>query len=118
MPYAAADYTTDRYSGQKCQTESPELAQERIKQLYEQKGYPKDWIDKRLRGIAIRQNLTDECQERGITKERDFSILTANNLDSVEDTLVEALVSLENDQSRAQSLTGFSWIVNNDLIAT
>ena len=57
--------------------ENPELAQERMKQLYEQKGYPKDWIDKRLRGIAIRQNLTDEWQERGITAERDFSILTA-----------------------------------------
>jgi len=57
--------------------ENPELAQERMKQLYEQKGYPKDWIDKRLRGIAIRQNLTDEWQERGIATERDFSILTA-----------------------------------------
>jgi prophage antirepressor-like protein len=57
--------------------ENPELAQERMKQLYEQKGYPKDWIDKRLRGIAIRQNLTDEWQERGISSERDFSILTA-----------------------------------------
>jgi len=38
---------------------------------------PKDWIDKRLRGIAIRQNLTDEWQERGISSERDFRILTA-----------------------------------------
>lgn len=44
--------------------ENPELAQERMKELYEQKGYPKDWIDKRLRGIAIRQNLTDEWKER------------------------------------------------------
>ena len=57
--------------------ENPELAQQRMKELYEQKGYPKDWIDKRLRGIAIRQNLTDEWQERGISSERDFSILTA-----------------------------------------
>lgn len=57
--------------------ENPELAQARMKQLYEQKGYPKEWIDKRLRGIAIRQNLTDEWQERGISTERDFSILTA-----------------------------------------
>lgn len=57
--------------------ENPELAQDRMKLLYEQKGYSKDWIDKRLRGIAIRQNLTDEWQERGISKERDFSILTA-----------------------------------------
>lgn len=57
--------------------ENPELAQERMKELYEQKGYPKDWIDKRLRGIAIRQNLTDEWKRRGISDERDFAILTA-----------------------------------------
>lgn len=57
--------------------ENPELAQERMKELYEQKGYPKDWIDKRLRGIAIRQNLTDEWKERGITENRDYAILTA-----------------------------------------
>lgn len=57
--------------------ENPELAQERMKTLYEQKGYPKDWIDKRLRGIAIRQNLTDEWKRRGITEERDYAILTA-----------------------------------------
>ncbi len=55
----------------------PELAQERMKQIYEKKGYSKDWIDKRLRGIAIRQNLTDEWKERGITKDQDFAILTA-----------------------------------------
>jgi len=47
--------------------ENPELAQERMKQLYEEKGYPQDWIDKRLRGIAIRQNLTDEWKKRGIS---------------------------------------------------
>ena len=57
--------------------ENPELAQERMKTLYEQKGYPKDWIDKRIRGIAIRQNLTDEWKKRGITKEKDYAILTA-----------------------------------------
>ena len=57
--------------------ENPELAQDRMKELYEQKGYPKDWIDKRLRGIAIRQNLTDEWKERGITEDRDYAILTA-----------------------------------------
>jgi DNA-damage-inducible protein D len=57
--------------------EDPELAQARMKSLYEQKGYPKDWIDKRLRGIAIRQNLTDEWNERGITSEKDYAILTA-----------------------------------------
>ena len=57
--------------------ENPELAQERMKELYEQKGYPKDWIDKRLRGIATRQNLTDEWKERGITEKSDYAILTS-----------------------------------------
>lgn len=57
--------------------ENPELAQERMKEIYEKKGYPKDWIDKRLRGIAIHQNLTDEWKERGIQEQRDFAILTA-----------------------------------------
>ena len=57
--------------------ENPELAQERMKDIYEQKGYPKDWIDKRLRGIAIRQSLTDEWKERGIKEHRDYAILTA-----------------------------------------
>lgn len=57
--------------------ENPELAQERMKQLYEKKGYPKAWIDKRLRGIAIRQNLTDEWKERGVTQPSDYAILTA-----------------------------------------
>ena len=57
--------------------ENPELAQERMKEIYEQKGYPKDWIDKRIRGIAIRQNLTDEWKERGIKEQRDYAILTA-----------------------------------------
>src|SRR3989344_456769 len=57
--------------------QNPELAQERMKELYEQKGYSKSWIDKRLRGIAVRQDLTDEWKKRGIESQEDFSILTA-----------------------------------------
>jgi len=57
--------------------ENPELVQERMKRLYEQKGYSKDWIERRLRGIAVRQDLTEEWRERGITDNRDFAILTA-----------------------------------------
>lgn len=57
--------------------ENPELAQERMKRLYEEKGYPKSWIEKRLRGIAIRQDLTDEWKERGMSSHKDFAILTA-----------------------------------------
>ncbi|MBR9683245.1 phage antirepressor protein [Candidatus Woesearchaeota archaeon] len=56
--------------------ENPELAQDRVKEYYELKGYPKDWIDKRLRGIAIRQELTEEWQRRGVKEKRDFAILT------------------------------------------
>ncbi len=57
--------------------ENPELAQERMKHMYEQKGYSKNWIDKRLRGIAIRQNLTDEWKERGLENPTDYAILTS-----------------------------------------
>ena len=57
--------------------ENPELAQERMKELYEQKGYSKSWIDKRLRGMAVRQDLTDEWKKRDINSEENFSILTA-----------------------------------------
>jgi len=57
--------------------ENPELAQERMKKLYELKGYSKEWVDKRLRGIAVRQDLTDEWKKRGIEEDKDFAILTA-----------------------------------------
>jgi len=56
--------------------EDPELAQERMKYLYEQKGYSKDWIEKRLRGIAIKQELTDEWKDRDIQEDIEFAILT------------------------------------------
>jgi hypothetical protein len=46
--------------------ENPELGQDRIKEYYELKGYPKEWIDKRLRGIAIRQELTEEWKTRSL----------------------------------------------------
>ncbi|MBU4242333.1 MAG: Bro-N domain-containing protein [Nanoarchaeota archaeon] len=56
--------------------ENPELGQNRIKEYYELKGYPKEWIDKRLRGIAIRQELTDEWKNRDVKTEKEFAILT------------------------------------------
>lgn len=57
--------------------ENPELAQKRMKKLYQLKGYPDEWIERRVRGIAIRHELTDEWEKRGITKQQDFAILTA-----------------------------------------
>jgi len=56
--------------------ENPELAMGRMQDLYEKKGYPKGWIDKRLRGIAVRQDLTDEWKERGAESSKEFAILT------------------------------------------
>ena len=56
--------------------ENPELGQDRIKKYYELKGYPQDWIDKRLRGIAIRQELTDEWKNREVKTKEEFAILT------------------------------------------
>ncbi|MFH1396450.1 MAG: Bro-N domain-containing protein [archaeon] len=56
--------------------ENPELGQNRIKDYYELKGYPREWIDKRLRGIAVRQELTDEWISRGVQEQKEFAILT------------------------------------------
>jgi len=56
--------------------ENPELAQQRVKEYYEIKGYPRGWIEKRLRGIAVREELTDEWKERGVETSREFAILT------------------------------------------
>jgi prophage antirepressor-like protein len=56
--------------------ENPELGQDRIKKYYELKGYPKEWIDKRLRGMAVRQELTDEWKNRDVKTEQEFAILT------------------------------------------
>jgi prophage antirepressor-like protein len=56
--------------------ENPELAMARMQELYEKKGYPKEWIDKRLRGIAVRQDLTGEWQDRGVRTTSEYAILT------------------------------------------
>jgi hypothetical protein len=57
--------------------ENPELASARARELYEAKGYPKDWIEKRMRSIAVRGALTDEWKARGVKEGREYSILTA-----------------------------------------
>jgi hypothetical protein len=57
--------------------ENPELATKRTRVLYKLKGYSDDWIEKRMRGIAIREELTDEWKQRGAEQEKDYEILTA-----------------------------------------
>ena len=57
--------------------EDPELATKRTRALYKAKGYSDDWIEKRLRSIAIRDELTDEWKKRGVQEQREYAILTA-----------------------------------------
>ena len=57
--------------------QNPELAQKRMKELYKLKGYSDDWIEKRVRGIAIRDELTDEWKKRGVRQEKEYALLTS-----------------------------------------
>ncbi len=57
--------------------ENPELATKRTRVLYKLKGYSDDWIEKRMRGIVIREELTDEWKNRGAKEDKDYEILTA-----------------------------------------
>ncbi|MEK7125554.1 MAG: Bro-N domain-containing protein [Patescibacteria group bacterium] len=57
--------------------EDPELATKRTRVLYKAKGYPDSWIEKRMRGIAVRETLTDEWQKRSVKEGREYAILTA-----------------------------------------
>ncbi len=57
--------------------QNPELAQRRMKELYRAKGYSDEWIEKRVRGIAVRDELTDEWKKRGVSADKEYSVLTA-----------------------------------------
>lgn len=57
--------------------ENPELATQRTRELYKLKGYSEDWIEKRMRSIAIREELTDEWKNRGVKEKVEYAILTA-----------------------------------------
>jgi DNA-damage-inducible protein D len=57
--------------------ENPELATKRTRALYKAKGYSDDWIEKRIRGIAIREELTDEWKKHGVKEDKEYEILTA-----------------------------------------
>jgi hypothetical protein len=57
--------------------ENPELATKRTRMLYKLKGYPDSWIEKRIRGIAIREELTDEWKKHNVKEQKEYEILTA-----------------------------------------
>ena len=57
--------------------ENPELATKRTRALYKAKGYSDEWIEKRIRGTAIREELTVQWKKRGIKEQKEYEILTA-----------------------------------------
>lgn len=57
--------------------ENPELAAQRMREIYRQKGYSEEWIEKRMRGIAVRDELTGEWKKRGVREQLEYAILTA-----------------------------------------
>ena len=63
--------------------ENPELAMERMREIYEKKGYPKEWIEKRVRGIAVRQSLTKEWDARGAENDLEYAILTNDIMEGI-----------------------------------
>lgn len=57
--------------------EDPEIATKRTRALYQAKGYSEAWIEKRMRSIAIRDELTGEWKKRGVREKLEYAILTA-----------------------------------------
>jgi len=57
--------------------ENPEIAAKRMREIYKAKGYSDEWIEKRVRGIAVRDELTNEWKKRGVKEQAEYSILTA-----------------------------------------
>ena len=85
--------------------EDPQLAMDRMKELYEKKGYPKDWIDKRMRGIAVRQGPTDEWNNRGVQTNREYAILTNEIMQGAFDLNVEGYKKLKSLKERTCATT-------------
>ncbi len=82
----------------------PELAQNRAREYYELKGYPEEWIEKRMRGIAIRQELTNEWKGREVTEEKDFAILTNEISKATFGKTVQQHKDLKHLQKKSQNL--------------
>ncbi len=92
--------------------ENPELAAKRMREIYQQKGYSNEWIEKRIRGIAVRDELTEEWKKRSVKEQKEYAILTAEiskatfgmtpseykqfkNLDKPHDNLRDHMTDLE-----------------------
>jgi DNA-damage-inducible protein D len=83
--------------------ENPEKAMERMRALYEQKGYPQTWIDARMRGIAVRNDLTAEWEERGAKEGIEYAILTNEIAKATFGVSIQARYRIQNRQAGGQS---------------
>lgn len=75
--------------------ENPELGMNRVKSIYEKKGYDKTWIDKRMRGISVRHTLTDEWSTRGAKRAIDYALLTNDIMQGAFDLKVQEYKELK-----------------------
>lgn len=95
--------------------ENPQLAQERARSLFEKKGYPKDWIDIRMKGISVRQNLTDEWKQRGVVEKSDYALLTNEIAQATFDMTIEEHMqhkSLQVNHNLRDSMTEMELILS------
>ena len=75
--------------------EDPELAAKRMRAIYRAKGYSEDWIEKRIRGIVVRETLTNEWQKRGVKEQKEYAILTAEILKAALKRMGTVLILLQ-----------------------
>lgn len=95
---------------------NPELAMDRMKKIYEQKGYAKSWIEQRERGITTRHSLTDEWKERGVQNVKDYAILTNEIYQSgfgFSAKEYKAIKNLHENQNLRDSMTNIELALTN-----
>ncbi len=85
--------------------EDPEIATERVKEIYRAKGYSESWIEKRMRGIAVRAELTDEWKKRGVNDDTEYSILTAEISKATFGLPHQNIKNLRNSNARIFAIT-------------
>lgn len=87
--------------------ENPELAVLRMRKAYEEKGYSRRWVDKRLRGVSARQELTSEWARRGVADSDGYRLLTNALMDGAFGMDVESLRRYKNLQRPTQNLRDY-----------
>jgi DNA-damage-inducible protein D len=100
--------------------ENPELASARARELYQAKGYPQAWIEKRLRSISVRGELTDEWKARGVAEGKEYSILTAEiaRARSANGHLAHSIRKIQNGYPRQTNQEAYTLKIQHTLAST